>query len=233
MWSRLTARAARALSTAALVLLAAAPARGDFALGGQVMQVDRKLEFGSLDMDSESGDALSAFLGWDWKNSMFYIQGSREKAEFSGLGSPYEKSEISLDWHWNETTAKNNFANLSVGVFYTDYRTPFGFDAGFYGLSAGGGFTRFLAGPLFFNTRARARLMFGQENDLFPSAEENPSTAFLGYEAQAAFGLQFGRKASWSIQLGYKAQGVDFEERYIEDLSGQAFLATRFFVPSK
>ncbi len=216
----------------AILALLATPVHADFALGAEVFALTRDLEIGSLAVESDDSQALAVFVGFDVGNSMIYLKHSREETDFdAGTVWTYERSETAIDWNWNETTAKQNYLNLSVGLSLIDYRPAPGLAADFWGFSVGGGLTRFLGRNFFVNTRARLLLVGAAEEDLFASGDPE-KTAFIGFEAQAAFGFQFGRKSSWSLQLGYKVHAVDFDGRFIDDEFEHGFLTLRFFIPS-
>jgi len=216
------------------VCLWAAPSYADFSVGGEYIELSRSLDVGWADVDSDSADTYAAFLGFDAGNSMVYFKIYREESEFGDLSLAYRKDEYSVDWHWNETTAKKNFKNTSFGLFGTSYKIGPAIDADFFGCAAGGGLTHFVTENIFVNGRAKLRLSYNNGEDLFETPDSDPEEgqSFLGYEAQAAIGIQLGRKVFWSVQIGYRVQTIDFEDRFIDDSNHYAFVTMRFFVPS-
>lgn len=226
----------RNLFFATLFFLVCAPVYGDFSIGAEYSLVSRELDFGTLDLDSESADSLGVYLGFDWKSSIFYLKYYSEEAEFEEISDSYEKDQALLEWHWNKEGAKKrNSGNTSFGISHTSYKLGPAINTDFGGVSMGGGFTRFLKGPLFFNLRGKLHLYFSlDDEDLFTvSGDSADTTSFLGYEVQTALGFQFGRRAAWALQVGYRFHDSNFEGRFIDDTSQQAFVNMRFFVASK
>ena len=218
------------------LFLVTLPTYADFSVGMEYAQVDRDLSVDSADVGSDSSETLGAFLGFNWKTSIFYLKHVHEETKFDDLPLVYEKAQTTFDWNWNKKGAKEgNFINTSLGMTYTTYEIGSQIDHDFLGGFAGAGFTRFIAGPVFINARVRVHLFSSlQEEELFQvSGEDEDTKSFLGYEGQAALGFLFGRKFSWSIQVGYKFHEADFVGRFVDDSSQQAFLVMRIFVPSK
>ncbi len=221
---------------AVTVIFVTCPAYADFSVGAEYSQVSRNIDIGALDIDSESSDGLGAFLGFNWKTSIFYLKYYSEETAFDGLSAPYEKEQAAFEWHWNRKGAKEgNFVNTSVGIFRTNYTLGPSVDTDFLGFSVGGGLTKFLKGPVFINGRAKYHILGSMsDEDLFDvSGDGADETSFGGYEAQVALGLQLGRRAAWSIQVGYKYHDTEFKDRFVDDTSQQAFVVMRFFAASK
>ena len=223
---------------ALLFFLPSLAAYGDFSIGAEYNLVSRTIDFGSLDADSETSDGLAAFIGFNRRDSssIFYIKHSREETAFDELRYDYEKQQTTFEWHWNRKGAREgNFGNTSAGLYHTKYSLGPDADTDFLGISGGGGFTRFIKGPFFVNGRVKVHLLLSlDEEELFPaSGDDEDANSFWGYEAQAAFGLQFGRKNAWSLQVGYRYHDTDFKDRFIDDTSGQAFVVMRFITASK
>ena len=217
----------------------ALPVFGGVAVGGKYYSLDRDFELVSFDFEANEADAFSAFVGFDLSESMLYFS---VYSESSGVTSPalqtdlsYDKDEYSVSWHWNETTEKQSYANVTVGLFYTSYDV-LGFEGDFLGFDAGVGITRYFAGDkMYFTGALKGLLTYNDGSDLrtTPEVEPGDPDAFFGVDGRVALGVTVGKKAAWSIQFGYQVKRIDFEDRFPEDDSKSLFVAARLFVRGK
>ncbi len=215
---------------AIIVIAVPSPSLADLSIGLEYAEVEREVE----DVDSSSGNSQLVSLGIDLENSLFKITYSEEETDFEGISEPFQRSEGSFAWHWNETSRKNTFTGFAFGFFLVEYDVFDVLNEEFWGLTLGAKRTQYLISDhIFFSSQLWLKLPYSNGGGDPREADSDQAKLLFGIEGEVALGFVVGKSSNFALFAGARYRDISFSDRFlIDDTRFDIFLGTRILIPT-